>query len=305
MRVRRALAAIAASCLLSVGAMAQSGGLPDVPETTTSPGGMDSLTKLFAPAIAQARATYPQARKRFLAGLPAGHRFAVTTGLRDDAGHREQIFVYVDSIRGETVFGKIASEITLVRGYRYLQPLVVAERDVLDWTIVDPRGNEEGNFVGKFIDEMHARQRAASVGTVPFNFATEDSDFAVIGDFAGDARVTADSVIVTLRSGSASAHAGLDSLTDVVLRATLAYEATGGDWAVAVMSEPRDVAPRLAGGARASIGAMRFALPRPPYPLARFWLVFRFEAVAHTAGRPPREFAAYAHGATAMFAGYK
>ena len=266
----------------------------------------DSLAKQLAPAVAHARATYPKARRRFLAGLPSGYSFAVTTRLMDADGHTEQVFVTVDSIRAKRIYGRIASDIALVRGYRLHQPYELGEASVLDWTILDPFGNEEGNFVGKLVDELHARERAGSVGTVPFQFSTESADFAVLGDFTGEARVTADSVEVYVRSGTASAHQDIESLTDVTLRAALAYRATGdGDWVLEVMSDSITLRSSLRGGERTPLPFARFVLPRPIAPLAAYWLVFRFEAVAHTSGQPPKEFAAYASSDTAIFRGYK
>lgn len=266
----------------------------------------DSFARLMAPAIAEAKATYPQARQRYLAGLSPGYRFAVTMRLRDDEGRTEQVFLAVDSIRHDLIHGRIASDIALVRGYAAGQPHAISEDSVLDWTILDPQGNEEGNFVGKFIDDHHARERSASVGTVPFRFATVDSAFAVIGDFTGEVRVTRDSVEVLLRSGTATAHRDMEVLTDVTIRAALAFRTSeADDWAIVAMADSVSVSSRLVGGEKAALPSARFVMPRPPWPLAASWLVFRFEAVAHTAGRPPQEFAAYAHADTAMFFGYK
>jgi hypothetical protein len=104
------------------------------------------------PYLDSARATYPQARARFLAGLPAGQTFFVTTRLHDDAGHEEQVFVRVDSIANGTVAGRLASDIRVVRGYRNGQPLAFPEAEVFDWLITHPDGSEEGNVVGKWLD---------------------------------------------------------------------------------------------------------------------------------------------------------
>jgi hypothetical protein len=300
--------AVIALCVGSSGAAAQTTGsrLPDVPAITTSRAATDSFAQLIAPAIAQARATYPEARRRFLAGLPRGHSFAVTTRISDPEGRTEQIFVTVDSIANGKIDGRIASEIALVRSYQAGQRYALSEADVLDWTILDPRGNEEGNFVGKLVDEYHARRRAASVGTVPFRFATENQEFALVGDFAGEVRVTRDSLEVMVRSGTATAHRDVELLTDVTLRAALAFRASeDGGWALAAMSDSIPVRRALSTGERAPLPSARFVLPRPPVALADYWLVFRFEAVARTTGQPPKEFAAYAPGNPAMFLGYK
>jgi hypothetical protein len=47
------------------------------------------LEAALKPYIAKARATYPRAKARYLAGLPPGQTFFVTVDLRDPAGHRD------------------------------------------------------------------------------------------------------------------------------------------------------------------------------------------------------------------------
>src|SRR5690348_15211620 len=60
----------------------------------------DSVVKAMEPLVQQARTTYPSAKVRFLRGLPANQSFFVTARLGDARGHREQVFVVVDSIPG-------------------------------------------------------------------------------------------------------------------------------------------------------------------------------------------------------------
>jgi hypothetical protein len=62
----------------------------------------------MGPYVAQARNTYPQAKRRFLQGLPRGYVLFVTTRLRDSKEHWEQ------ALR--------------------------AENPRLDWTIANPDG---------------------------------------------------------------------------------------------------------------------------------------------------------------------
>lgn len=110
------------------------------------------LAEAMKPYIEKARQTLPDAKKRFQAGLPAGHSMSVTTGLKDANNHYEQVFVYVDSWTGDTVKGRLANDVDL-EGFKRGQALEVKEKDMLDWTIVNPKGEEEGNLVGKFIDK--------------------------------------------------------------------------------------------------------------------------------------------------------
>jgi hypothetical protein len=104
------------------------------------------------PYIAHARASWPEAKRRFVAGLPRHHVFFVTTRLRDPNGRIEQVFVAVDSVVAKRIYGRIWSQIMVVDGYRLQQPHDFAEEDLIDWMIARPDGTEEGNVVGRFLD---------------------------------------------------------------------------------------------------------------------------------------------------------
>jgi uncharacterized protein YegJ (DUF2314 family) len=131
---------------------------PDKPVRGVGKKSYDALMKAEAPYIAKARATYPAARKRFLAGLPRGYSFEVRKRLVDPgAAAYEEVFIEVDAIRDGKVFGRIGNELGVVRSYRRGQRISFPESQVLDWTIVHPDGREEGNYVGKFIDTYKPR----------------------------------------------------------------------------------------------------------------------------------------------------
>ena len=148
-----------AAALLSAAdvARAQSGGLspnapPDRPKGVGASCLMDAMNQAMAPYVEQARASWPAARERFRAGLPAGHSFYVTTRLRDSTGRTEQVFVAVDSVARDTIYGRIASDIMVVRGYHSGQRHHFPESELVDWMVANPDGSEEGNVVGKFLD---------------------------------------------------------------------------------------------------------------------------------------------------------
>lgn len=105
-----------------------------------------------APYIAQARQTWPAARKRYLAGLPPRHVFFVTMKLVDATERFEIVFLEVRKIERGVITGEIANDLTLVQGYRRGQVVTVPETEIWDWTISKPDGSEEGNVVGKFLD---------------------------------------------------------------------------------------------------------------------------------------------------------
>jgi hypothetical protein len=114
-----------------------------------------SLEAAEAPYIAKARSTYPVAKAKFLAGLPQGELFFAATFLHDKNGASEEVFVEVDSIQGDHIIGHIASQLSAVKGFRNGQFYTFPESALIDWLITQPDGSEEGNYVGKFLDNYH------------------------------------------------------------------------------------------------------------------------------------------------------
>lgn len=119
----------------------------------TEPRSLEELERSVQPVLAQARATYPDAKRRFLAGLPQGARFYVSVKLRDPAGRLEQAYVFVATYQGSTVLGRIASQVDLIAGYAVGDPYAGPESDILDWVIIHADGSEEGKVVGKFLQQ--------------------------------------------------------------------------------------------------------------------------------------------------------
>lgn len=109
------------------------------------------LAEAVVPLIAEARKTLGDVKARYLKGLPKGSWLSVTTRLTDGKG-REQVFVTVKSWDKNTIKGTLNNEVKLAN-YKLGDPITVLEKDVIDWTIVDKDGNEEGNLLGKFIDK--------------------------------------------------------------------------------------------------------------------------------------------------------
>ena len=104
------------------------------------------------PYIEMARKTYPEAKERFLKGLPPKHTFFITTRLYDSDKRFEQVFIAVKEIKDGKVKGLIWTDVHLVPGYQKGDPYTFAEAELIDWMISKPDGTEEGNFVGKFLD---------------------------------------------------------------------------------------------------------------------------------------------------------
>lgn len=120
---------------------------------------IDEYREAIAPYVAKGRQTYPEAKKRYLAGLPSGRTFLVVTNLHDKAGTTEQVFVAVASVRDGRITGRIATGDLTVIGYKKGDSYSFPESDLIDWLITHPDGTEEGNVVGKFIDQWGKTRR--------------------------------------------------------------------------------------------------------------------------------------------------
>jgi hypothetical protein len=112
----------------------------------------DAIEIAQQPYVMQARASWPQAKERYLAGLSPRHIFFVTALIVDSYDRREQVYIAVDSIRSGQISGRIWSQLDVVRGYRLGDPYTFPESELRDWMIANPDGSETGNFVGKFLD---------------------------------------------------------------------------------------------------------------------------------------------------------
>ena len=113
---------------------------------------VQQLEEAIKPYVELARKTYPEAKTRFLKGLPAKHIFFITTRLYDSERRFEQVFIAVKEINDGKIKGLIWSDIQTVSGYKNGDAYTFPESELIDWTISKPDGTEEGNFVGKFLD---------------------------------------------------------------------------------------------------------------------------------------------------------
>jgi uncharacterized protein YegJ (DUF2314 family) len=105
----------------------------------------------IAPYVAEGRATYPAAKKRFLAGLPAGDKLLVRIRLRQ--GNKvEESFVNVIRITGGKITG-LVNGVEIVNNYKAGQQITIPESEIKDWVIQHQNGSQEGNAVGKFLNQ--------------------------------------------------------------------------------------------------------------------------------------------------------
>jgi len=118
-------------------------------------GQVKRIYRSMQPHIRRARATYPAAKKRWMKGLPNGHYFFVVTRIRDQEGSEEQVFISVASIRNGSIKGYIYSKPKNVSGFQFKQPYTFPENHIIDWVITKPGGEQEGNFVGKYLSGLN------------------------------------------------------------------------------------------------------------------------------------------------------
>lgn len=136
---------------------ARSGASVDQSTATHGNEQVEAYDRAIAPYVAKARASYPSAKKRYLAGLPSGYTFAVWIRLyqNDEKAreHRhEDVFVVVEQIKNGMIRGYINNNLDLLTNYKNGQRIEFPESDVRNWLILRPDGTEEGNDVGKFLE---------------------------------------------------------------------------------------------------------------------------------------------------------
>jgi uncharacterized protein YegJ (DUF2314 family) len=129
---------------------------PNAPKDKPVHGQVSQLDKAIAPYVEQARKSWPQAKQRYLAGLPAGEIFFVTAKLRE-GNQVEQCFLRVKKVEAGKITGTIATELVGLKKVRNGDSVTITESELVDWMIAKPDGSEEGNVVGKFLDTWDQR----------------------------------------------------------------------------------------------------------------------------------------------------
>ncbi len=118
------------------------------------PSGVEDYRTTIAPYVQQSRLTYPEAKRRFLQGLPPNQAFYAATMVQDDTGTTEQIFVAVSSINNGLITGQIVTRVVGVSGRHRGEIYTFSESDLVDWVISHSGGAEEGHFVGRFLKSL-------------------------------------------------------------------------------------------------------------------------------------------------------
>jgi hypothetical protein len=153
----RIVSFVAVLASMTICCSAQSKAPVDKPQRMRGYKQFQAMERAIAPYVARARATYPAAKKRFLAGLPPNYHFTVWLPFDEEDRktrefRRESVFVLVDKIRGGTVFGRINNRTLSLKTYHLGDRVQFQESRIQNWCIVRPDGSEEGNYVGNFLD---------------------------------------------------------------------------------------------------------------------------------------------------------
>lgn len=112
---------------------------------------------VFAPYIEMAKRTFPEVKKKYLAGVyqKENRQLQVQVQLSDKQGHNELPFVGVTKCQGDLFEGIITNEIRKLQGYARGDRISFKQQDIKNWVVLDEKGNEEGNYVGKAVDAYH------------------------------------------------------------------------------------------------------------------------------------------------------
>jgi hypothetical protein len=114
----------------------------------------EDLASIVERFSSDALKTWPTAKQRFLAGLPAQHSLFVTLLLSEPDGTSEYLFVAVDEIVEDQIRGRVWNDVKNIRGLYFRAPIQIPEDAISDWLISKPDGSEDGNIVGKYMDTL-------------------------------------------------------------------------------------------------------------------------------------------------------
>lgn len=106
------------------------------------------VVAFMQPCIEYARETFPEAVRRFKAGLPPNTSFIVVA--RND--QKRHFYMKVNAVDESQIQGRIdSSERVKQRPYDAGDKLSLDLTDIVDWLIIYPDRPEEGNLTGKYL----------------------------------------------------------------------------------------------------------------------------------------------------------
>jgi hypothetical protein len=143
-----------AALLLALPIVAQ-GPTPVVLTSATAPAGVrPALSRdetALADPVREALRTLPQAKKKFLAGLPIGDQFLLSVRVIATDTSFRQASARVLGWHGNTVQALLLPAADAATKTEPT-PVSFPETAVVDWTLLRASGREEGNYVGRYID---------------------------------------------------------------------------------------------------------------------------------------------------------
>jgi hypothetical protein len=146
---------VGAALLLAVPTVAQAP-TPVVLTAATAPAGVRPALARNETALAdpmrEALRTLPQAKKKFLAGLPIGDQFLLSVRVIATDTSFRQASARVLGWHGNTVQALLLPETTTAATTAEPMPVTFSEAAVVDWTLLRASGREEGNYVGRYTD---------------------------------------------------------------------------------------------------------------------------------------------------------
>ena len=129
---------------------------PVVLTVATAPAGVRPALAREATALAdpqrEALRTLPQAKKKFLAGLPDGDQFLLSVRVAASDTSFRQASARVLGWRGGTVQALLLPATAGSATPAEPLPVSFPEAAVVDWTLLRASGREEGNYMGRYTD---------------------------------------------------------------------------------------------------------------------------------------------------------
>ncbi len=112
------------------------------------------MSKFIEPYIEKARATFPEVKKKYIAGdyVRENRQLEVQIELADKDGTKEMVFLVVTQCLGNRFQGIVVNEVQLLKEYKEGYAVSFSQDQVKNWVVMDSKGNEEGNYVGKAIE---------------------------------------------------------------------------------------------------------------------------------------------------------
>ena len=120
---------------------------PVVLTAATAPAG---VRPALADPVREALRTLPQAKKKFLAGLPIGDQFLLSVRVAASDTSFRQASARVLGWRGNTVQALLLPAAADSAPPVEPTPVSFPETAVVDWTLLRASGREEGNYVGRY-----------------------------------------------------------------------------------------------------------------------------------------------------------